>query len=84
VWVSEAMLQQTRVAAVVPYYERWMAAFPTVAALAEADDDPVLKLWEGLGYYSRARNLLRGAREVMVRFGGVIPANATPSGASRG
>lgn len=57
VWVSEIMLQQTRVEAVIGYYERFMEAFPTVQALAEADEARVLKLWEGLGYYSRARNL---------------------------
>jgi len=73
VWVSEAMLQQTRVAAVVPYYERWLARFPSVAALAAAGEDDVLHAWEGLGYYSRARNLHRAAREVVARFGGEVP-----------
>lgn len=73
VWISEAMLQQTRVAAVVPYYQRWMALFPTVGALAEADETAVLRAWEGLGYYARARNLHRAAREVAARFGGRVP-----------
>ncbi|MFU8858684.1 MAG: A/G-specific adenine glycosylase [Deferrisomatales bacterium] len=73
VWVSEAMLQQTRVAAVVPYYERWMARFPTVRALGAAREDEVLGAWEGLGYYARARNLHRAARAVVDRFGGSIP-----------
>ena len=59
VWVSEIMLQQTRVEAVRGYFERWMQAFPDVRSLAEAEEAQVLKLWEGLGYYSRARNLHR-------------------------
>ncbi len=58
VWISEIMLQQTRVAQVIGYFERFMRRFPNVSALAEADIDEVLKLWEGLGYYSRAKNLL--------------------------
>jgi len=73
VWVSEIMLQQTRVTAAIPYYERWMLALPTLRALARADDHTVLRLWEGLGYYSRARNLLRAARIVVERHGGRIP-----------
>ncbi|MBL9014663.1 MAG: A/G-specific adenine glycosylase [Myxococcales bacterium] len=64
IWVSEVMLQQTRVATVIPYWESWMAKFPTVRALAEAPLDDVLAAWAGLGYYSRARNLHRGARAV--------------------
>ena len=65
VWVSEAMLQQTRVETVIPYYERWMARFPTLAALAAAAEQDVLLAWEGLGFYSRARNMRRmaGIRE---------------------
>ncbi len=62
VWVSEIMLQQTRVETVIPYYRRWMQRFPTLAALAEADEEDVLRCWEGLGYYSRARNLHKAAR----------------------
>ena len=73
IWISEVMLQQTRTAAVIPYYERFLSAFPTVQALASAEDDRLMKLWEGLGYYSRARNLKKGAIEVMERFGGALP-----------
>ncbi len=72
-WVSEAMLQQTRVETVLPYYSRFLSCFPTLAALAEAEESEVLKQWEGLGYYSRARNLLAGARQVMRDFGGNLP-----------
>lgn len=74
VLVSEAMLQQTQVATVIPYFHRFLAAFPTVDALASADEQAVLRLWQGLGYYSRARNLQRAAQEVVARFGGKIPA----------
>ena len=72
-WVSEIMLQQTRVDTVRDYYTRFMARFPTVRALAEAREEDVLKMWEGLGYYSRARNLHRGAQQVCEEFGGEIP-----------
>ena len=64
VWVSEIMLQQTRVEAVKEYYLRFMERFPTVGALALAEEDEVLKAWEGLGYYSRARNLLKSAKQI--------------------
>jgi A/G-specific adenine glycosylase len=73
VWVSEVMLQQTQVATVTPYYERWMQRFPTVRALASADEDAVLRVWQGLGYYSRARRLLAGARTVLQLHGGTVP-----------
>lgn len=73
IWVSETMLQQTRVETVIPYFQRWMRAFPTVEALAEADQEQVLKLWEGLGYYARARNLHDGARQVVAEFSGELP-----------
>lgn len=73
VWVSEIMLQQTRVVAVIPYYERFLAALPDVAALSDVDDDALHKLWEGLGYYSRANNLKRAAIEVCTRFSGRVP-----------
>ena len=73
VWVSEIMLQQTRVETVIPYFQRWMERFPTIAALASAPQQAVLKAWEGLGYYSRARNLHRAAQQVMADYGGVIP-----------
>lgn len=76
VWVSEVMLQQTQVAVVIPYYERWMAAFPTVEALAMASIEEVIKLWEGLGYYSRARNLHAGAQLIVQDFGGQFPDTA--------
>jgi len=73
VWVSEIMLQQTTVAAVVPYFNRFLTRFPTVEKLAGAREDEVLRLWEGLGYYSRARNLHKAAREVAGRRGGRFP-----------
>jgi A/G-specific adenine glycosylase len=73
IWVSEVMLQQTQVATVIPYYERWLERFPTVAALASSDEDAVLHAWQGLGYYSRARALLAGARAVVERHDGRIP-----------
>jgi A/G-specific adenine glycosylase len=76
IWVSEIMLQQTRVATVIPYWERWMARFPTVSALADAPLDDVLAAWAGLGYYSRARNLHAGAQAVGARFGGALPSCA--------
>ena len=69
VWLSEIMLQQTTVAAVIPYYERFLARFPTVGALAAAEDNEVMALWAGLGYYARARNLLACARAVQARGG---------------
>jgi len=75
VWISEIMLQQTRVDTVIPYYQRWMKAFPTVTRLAEADQESVLKCWEGLGYYSRARNLHRAAKQVVERFRGELPSD---------
>ncbi|MEP0804069.1 MAG: A/G-specific adenine glycosylase, partial [Chloroflexota bacterium] len=73
VWVSEIMLQQTRVETVIPYFERWMRLFPTVQALAEASEQEVLNAWEGLGYYSRARNLHKAAKVIVRDFGGNLP-----------
>ncbi len=73
IWIAEVMLQQTQIATVIPYYERWMARFPSVEALAEAPLDDVLKAWEGLGYYSRARNLHAAARRIAGEFGGRLP-----------
>ena len=73
VWLAEIMLQQTRIAAVLPYYERFLARFPNVAALARARETEVLKFWAGLGYYSRARNLHRAAKEIMREHGGEFP-----------
>ncbi len=73
IWISEIMLQQTRVAAVIPYYERFLRELPDAASLANVDDERLHKLWEGLGYYSRANNLKRAARQVVERFGGRMP-----------
>ena len=73
IWISEIMLQQTRVEAVKGYYTRFLQALPTVEALAKADDEQLHKLWEGLGYYSRVRNLKKAALEITERFGGVFP-----------
>jgi A/G-specific adenine glycosylase len=75
VWVSEIMLQQTQVATVIPYYERFMARFPDVIALADADESAVLTHWAGLGYYARARNLHRAAQQVRDQHGGRFPAD---------
>ena len=77
IWVSEIMLQQTQITTVIPYYERWMEKFPTVQALANASLDDVLKLWEGLGYYSRARNLHSAAQMVVDDWNGRMPDNAS-------
>ncbi len=76
IWLSEIMLQQTQVATVPPYYQRFLARFPDVAALAEAPLDAILAAWAGLGYYARARNLHRCARQVMERHGGAFPSRA--------
>lgn len=73
IWVSEIMLQQTRVDTVIPYYERFMELFPTLQDLAKATDDQVVKAWEGLGYYSRARNLHAAVKEVVAKYGGRVP-----------
>ena len=75
VWLSEIMLQQTRVEAVRGYYLRFLAALPTIADLAVCDDDMLHKLWEGLGYYSRVRNLKKAARALMEAYGGIFPEN---------
>ncbi|PGL70426.1 A/G-specific adenine glycosylase [Bacillus sp. AFS055030] len=73
VWVSEIMLQQTRVDTVIPFYNKFMQNFPTIADLANAEEEKVLKAWEGLGYYSRARNLQSAVREVHVEYAGKVP-----------
>ncbi len=73
IWLSEIILQQTRVAQGRPYYERFLARFPDLKALAAAEEDEVIRLWQGLGYYTRARNLLRAARDIRDRFGGRFP-----------
>lgn len=73
IWVSEVMLQQTRVDTVIPYFERFMEKFPTLEALSEAEEEQVLKAWEGLGYYSRIRNLHSAVKEVKEKYGGKVP-----------
>ncbi len=73
IWVSEIMLQQTQVKTVIPYWERWMRELPTIQSLADAPEQKLLKLWEGLGYYTRVRNLQKGALQVIERHGGKFP-----------
>ncbi len=75
VWVSEIMLQQTRIEAVIPYYRRFMQELPDIRSLAEADPERLQKLWEGLGYYSRVRNLQKAAQQIMTEYGGEFPCN---------
>ena len=75
-WIAEIMLQQTRIEAVIPYYERFLAELPDIPALAAVSEERLLKLWEGLGYYSRARNLRRAAQILTERYGGELPASA--------
>ena len=75
VWVSEIMLQQTRIEAALPYFDRFTESLPTVQSLAEAPEDVLLKLWEGLGYYSRVRNLQKAAQQVMSDYGGELPSD---------
>lgn len=84
IWVSEIMLQQTRVDTVIPYFERFINRFPTIEALATAPEEDVLKCWEGLGYYSRARNLQTAAQQVMELHGGQVPDNTTAVAALKG
>ncbi|MBQ3703454.1 MAG: A/G-specific adenine glycosylase [Oscillospiraceae bacterium] len=76
VWVSEIMLQQTRIEAVIPYYARFLDTLPDIPSLAAVEEDKLLKLWEGLGYYSRARNLQKAAKRVMTDYGGELPREA--------
>ncbi|QMS96139.1 A/G-specific adenine glycosylase [Streptococcus equinus] len=75
IWISEIMLQQTQVVTVIPYYERFLDWFPTIESLANAPEEKILKAWEGLGYYSRVRNMQKAAQEIMKNFGGVFPDN---------
>ena len=84
IWISEIMLQQTRVAAVIPYFERFCARFPDVRALAEAEEAEVLRMWSGLGYYSRARNLQAAAQQIVREHGGRFPATEQDIRALRG
>lgn len=76
IWLSEIMLQQTRIEAVIPYYHRFLSRFPDIRALAQAEDEQIMKLWEGLGYYSRARYLKKAAVLIMERWGGELPRQA--------
>ena len=73
IWISEIMAQQTRIAALIPYFERFVAQFPTVQALAQAEEEEVLKAWQGLGYYARARNLHKAAQKMVEECGGQVP-----------
>lgn len=75
IWISEIMLQQTQVVTVIPYYERFLDWFPTIEDLANAPEEKLLKAWEGLGYYSRVRNMQKAAQEIMENFGGIFPNN---------
>jgi A/G-specific adenine glycosylase len=84
IWVSEIMLQQTKVDTVIPYFQRFIKKFPTPQALAEAREQEVLKAWEGLGYYSRARNLQNAVREVVSSYGGNVPENEKELGDLKG
>ncbi len=77
VWISEIMLQQTKVETAIPYFQRWIDRFPDIATLAEANQSEVLQVWEGLGYYARARNLHQAAKVIMERFNGQLPENPT-------
>ena len=76
IWISEIMLQQTTVVAVIPYFERFLKRFPTVKKLAAADEQDVLRLWEGLGYYSRARNIHKTAKLIVSDYDGKFPPTA--------
>ena len=84
IWVSEVMLQQTRVEAVIPYYHNFLRRFPDMRSLAEAPPEELLSAWQGLGYYSRARNLQQGVREVLARYGGILPDSRDEIGALPG
>lgn len=84
IWISEIMLQQTRVDTVISYYYRFMELFPTIEALASADEDQLLKVWEGLGYYSRARNLKAAAQQIVSEYGGKMPETITEISSLKG
>lgn len=73
IWISEVMLQQTRVETVIDYYIKWMSQFPDIKTLSESTEDEVCKLWSGLGYYNRAKNLLKGAKYVVENYDGILP-----------
>lgn len=84
IWVSEIMLQQTKVDTVIPYFQQFITKYPTLNDLAKADQQDVLKTWEGLGYYSRARNLQNAVREVIADYNGIVPANPKDLGSLKG
>lgn len=84
IWVSEIMLQQTKVDTVIDYYTKFMKKYPTVVHLAKAEEQEVLKMWEGLGYYSRARNLHAAAKEVVEKHGGIVPDDPDKLGTLKG
>ncbi|AYC30230.1 A/G-specific adenine glycosylase [Paenisporosarcina cavernae] len=84
IWISEVMLQQTKVDTVIPYYEKFIEAYPTLPDMAAADEEHVLKNWEGLGYYSRARNLHAGVKEVVERYNGSLPTTREEISSIRG
>ncbi len=73
VWISEIMLQQTQVVTVLPYYKRWMKSLPDIQSVAHTDEEHLLKLWEGLGYYSRVRNIQKAAKVICEEYGGIFP-----------
>ena len=73
VWISEIMLQQTQVKTMLPYFRRWMARFPDVPSIAKAPEDEILRFWEGLGYYARARNIRKAAQMMVTEYGGEVP-----------
>ena len=73
IWISEIMLQQTRVESVIPYFNHWIQSFPNISTLAAADQQEVLKVWEGLGYYSRARNLHKASKIILDTYGAIMP-----------
>ena len=75
IWVSEIMLQQTQIKTVIPYWERWMKRFPNISSLANANEDEVIKLWEGLGYYSRVRNMCKAAKAIVECYDGKFPSD---------
>ncbi|MBI2645915.1 MAG: A/G-specific adenine glycosylase [Deltaproteobacteria bacterium] len=84
IWLSEVMLQQTQVDTVIPYYERWLKKYPTLEKVAQASEDEILKLWEGLGYYARARNFHKACQEVVQRYKGKVPSNSDQFSALKG
>ena len=77
IWISEVMLQQTRVSTVLPYYKRWLFSLPDIRSVANNNIDNILKLWEGLGYYNRARNFHLACKIIIEKYGGKIPADAS-------